>query len=45
MEANVTCRTDNCGNKDITILVPLTESEIVWCGVCNIQIEDVIPVG
>jgi|688.fasta_scaffold1768760_2 ribosomal protein S27E len=44
MNKNVTCHTDGCENKDITILFE-GPAEIIFCGPCGIQIEDVIPVG
>ncbi len=44
MIKNVTCHTDGCENKDIVI--PFEDpADIVICGPCGIQIEDVIPVG
>ena len=43
---NVTCHTENCENKDITILLDaVKDNTYVVCGPCGIQIEDVVPVG
>ncbi len=44
IQAMVTCHTEECENKDISIEVTKADVGIVQCGVCSIQIEDVIPV-
>ena len=45
-EFNVACHTNDCENKDITVLVnSVKDNPIIICGPCGIQIEDVIPVG
>jgi hypothetical protein len=45
-EFNVTCHTAECENSEMTIRVnAVADTPNVICGPCNIQIEDVIPVG
>jgi hypothetical protein len=45
-EFDATCKTDGCMNANITLRV--TASKLVptvFCGPCQTQIEDVIPIG
>jgi hypothetical protein len=42
-EYNVTCHTVGCENAEITILISApTESPYIVCGVCGIEITDVV---
>jgi hypothetical protein len=41
---SVTCHTDECGNKDIEISVQAYIPATVVCGVCGVEIEDVIEI-
>jgi hypothetical protein len=45
IQAMVTCHTEECDNKDISIEVTKADIGNVICGPCGQQIEDVIPVG
>lgn len=42
VDFDATCRTDGCGNSDITIRIKAHPDDInIICGVCAIKIEDV----
>jgi hypothetical protein len=42
-EYNVTCHTVGCENAEITLLITApTESPYIVCGVCSIEITDVV---
>jgi hypothetical protein len=42
IQAVATCHIEECENKDISIEVTKADTGIVQCGVCGIQIEDVV---
>jgi len=45
-EYNVTCHTVGCENADITLLISApTNDPYIICGVCGIEITDVVEVG
>ena len=43
---DATCHTDNCANAEIKICVKVNKDEVnVFCGVCGLQITDVVRVN
>lgn len=43
--ADVTCRTDGCGNANLTLSVYRRDGGLVVCGVCGNNISDITKTG
>lgn len=43
VNVTVTCHSENCENKDISIDISIVDGSSVICGPCGVEITDVIP--